>query len=457
MTWHRADGAHPMHAGAGQTDAAPDPASMPRSRPVALGPLRALVAGASAVTLAAVIAMVLLLLGTVVTMIVIEELTASSDADLLGRGAMASFFVLAAIGAVGEPLRRFLGRELLLRATLREPAGQPAPPAAERKELQAGPQGPVLAIAILAISVGGLALLILLLMLADDEPGELLLASAIAAAVLGGGILLASANRRGGPLRERWRRRAGEAAGRWAIGAPTTLREHRQRRHRVLGVAASATGIGALVFFVGVFMRQPGRYADERTYDDAGELAIDGLLLTGAVVMGVAVAVILAIEVGLLLWSAVGEGRAVRALERGERAPLDRIDAILVDDGPLERVAMGLGVIGWIVAVYGWAPGFIAGIEGEEQTQGVQVFAALALPGIAAVAVAWLLGTAGALRRRARRARVHAMLARDPLPQEQPARGRSGFDGTGTFVSHGFGDSGPDGGSGSDGGSGGGD
>jgi hypothetical protein len=419
MTWHRADGAHPLDAGQPEAEpAAADRGTAERPVPARMGALRAVLIGARAVALAAGVAACILLLGTVVVAIVAEEIVPSDALDLLARGAMASLGILALIGVICEPLRVGAERALLLQDVRR---GTSTPPAGERHALRLGPHGALLAAGVAGVIVGGICLPVGLLLAADDREALLarILVPSISAVLLAGGIALVRWSRKRGRGRERWQRSVSAAAARWRTTVPATPRAHRQRRHRVVAAASGTVGIGAMIFVGGVLLRQPGRFADPVTHGAVGEAAIDALLAMGALVMGVALAVILAVQGAMLAWTAIRDARTVRALERGERARLEHIDAVLLDDSALERAAMVLGVVGWLVAAYGWAPVLIGAIESAERTAAVLPATALALPGLAAVGLAWLLGALGALRLRARRARVLAVLARDPLPEQE--------------------------------------
>ncbi|WP_405217627.1 hypothetical protein [Agrococcus sp. Ld7] len=410
MTWHRADGAHPTGDGPDAADRAP-------VTPVPMGIARAAVHGGAAVTAAAGVAAVFLLLGTIVVGLVAEELIGDRDIDLLARGAMASLGILVVIGGLGEPLRIALERSLRAGAAERMPRGT-TPPFAEREALRGGPHGWLHGVGVGGIILGAIGLPLGLFLAADDREALLarILVPSIGAVLLLGGVALVWWSRGRGRGRARWKQRFQLLSSRWGRAILPVPRAHRQRRNRVLVIAGQAAMAGALLFLAGVWMRQPGRWADPRTWGELGERAIDGLLASGALVIAIALVAVLAVQAGLLVWTAIRDRRTVQALERGERVLLERVDGVLLDDGPLERVAVSLGVLGWLVVSYGWSPTFIAGIESAEETAGIRALTALVWPGLIAVGVGWMLGSIGAVRVRARRARVQAVLARDPQP-----------------------------------------
>ncbi len=412
MTWHRADGAHPTGDGAERV--AREPVT-----PAPMGVARAIVQGARAATVSAGAAAAVLLLGTLVAGILLSTLDGPADFDLAARGTMASLAILVLACALGEPLRIAAERRLLLRDALRAPEGA-TPPAVERSALHEGPHGPLLGAAITGIVVGGVCLPIGLLLAADDREALLarILVPTIAALLLAGGIALVRSSRRTGAGRARWTHRVDSASGRWGRAILPVPRAHAQRRYRVLELTGLVLQIGVYVFVAGIFLRQPGMLADPISWDDRGERTVDGLLVVGSVTIVACTALALAIHGGLLLSAAVRDARTVRALERGERVRLEHIDAVLVDRGPLERASVVVGVVGWLLASYGWAPTFMVGIESADEVAGIRWLTILSLPGLALVALAWLLGAIGAARLRARRARVQRVLLRDPLPAE---------------------------------------
>lgn len=421
MRWHRADGASSADDGI-DGDVARRVAGDPRRRvlPLELGPGGALARGAVVGTLGAALAAVLLLLGLLVVGIVDEDVFgAGVDLQLLLRGAIGSLLPLTVVAAVGEPIRLAAERALQLRAAERA-EDRTMPPVLERDALDKGHIGVLRGLGIGLAIAGGLLLPLGIALATDDREALLarILLPGISGAWLLGGILLAWAMRRRGGVRARWAERSAAVMGRWTGGVRSVPRAHRQRRFRVLNAAGAAVGVGAFVFFGGVFMRQPGRFAEQREYDDAGERAIDGLLLTGTTIMAVAVVVLLLGGAVLIAWAAIAQGRAVRALERGERVRLEVIDAIILDDSPLERVAWALGVAAWLVLALGWAPGWAGTVESAERAAPLRAAEALIAPGIAGIALAWLLGSVGAWRSRRRRARIHAVLARNPRPAE---------------------------------------
>lgn len=410
MTWHRVGGGQPTDDGRGAAPREP-------VTPSPIGPARAIGAGAAAVTLAAGVAAAILLVITIVVAILVEELAPDRGVDLVARGALASLGILVLIGVIGEPLRRGVARILLARDVARLPRGA-TPPAVERTGLHAGPHGAFMGAGTAAIIVGAILLPIGLLLATDDREalGARVLVPTVGAVLLAGGIALVSQHRRAGPARRRWSAHYEALSGRWGRATLPVPRAHEQRRHRILNLASGLTGVGGMVFVAGIFMRQPGRWADPVSWDERGEQAIDGLLLAGATVMGAALAVVLLIQAGLLVWTGVRDGRTVRALERGDRVRLEHVDAVLLDVAPLERVGMVLGVVGWLIASYGWAPTFIGAVASAEEVADIQQVTALALPGLASVAAGWLLGAIGAARLRTRRARIQAVLLRDPRP-----------------------------------------
>ena len=381
--------------------------------------VRALVQGARAVTASAGYAAAIVLLGGTLLWIVVEEVVGSDDFDLLARGSVVSLSILVLVCALGEPLRIAADRALLLRDALRAAEGT-TPPDIERRPLETGPHPALMPAGIAGIIVGGICLPIGALLAADDREALLarVLVPVVAAVLLAGGIVIVRWSRGRGRGRQRWEERLSVASARWAPPVRPVPRAHEQRRFRVLEISAIVCQIGVYVFLGGVLMRQPGRFADRRTWDEPGEQAIDGLIASGALVIAIPVAIAFAAHGALLLWAAIRDGRTVRALERGQRVRLEHVDAVLLDAGPLERASVITGVIGWVVASYGWSPLFMAGIESSAAVEHLLPLRALSLPGLAVVAAAWLMGGVGAARSRARRARVQAVLLRDPLPAE---------------------------------------
>lgn len=413
MTWHRDDGAHPLDDGADASTRLPvTPA------PMSIG--RALAQGAMAVTVSAITAAVILLVGTVIVGLVVEELVGDRDVDLLARGAMASLGILALVAVLGAPLNVALHTSLLAHDAARL-SHEATPPSHERADLRSGPHGWLQGTGIAGIILGAIGLPLGLWLATDDREAMLarILVPTIGAVLLFGGIALVWWSRGKGRGRALWKERYQRLSSRWGRAIRPVPRAHRQRRNRLLSVAGYAAMGGSMLFIAGLYMRQPGRWADPRTWGEAGERMIDALLSTGAVVMAVAVVVVLAAQAVLLVWTAIRDGRTVQALERGERVLLERVDGVLLDDGPLQRVGFSLGVLGWLVLSYGWSPTFIAGIESPEETAAIQPLTALVMPGLITVAAGWLLSTIGACTLRARRARVHAVLLRDPRPRAE--------------------------------------
>lgn len=413
MTWQRAGG--PRGARRPADFRRPRAARRRQVTPAPMGIARALVQGAAAVTRAAAVAAVLLLLGTVIVGLLVEELVGDPDIELLARGALVSLGVLVLIGLFGEPPRIALEPVLLARDAERMPAGT-TPPEAEREALRTGPHAWLQFVGFVSIVVGGIGLLIGLFIAADGGEQILfrLLAVTVPVTLLAVGVSLMVRNRTSGPARADWSDRYERLRSHWAKGVEPVPRAHARQLDSVVGLAGLVAAGGSLLFIAGVFMRQPGRLAEPRTWDALGERTIDGLLTTGAVLLGVAAALALVTQAVLLLRTASRRERTVRALERGEPVLLARVDAVLLDRSPLARAALSLGVLGWLVASYGWAPTFIAGIESLEETADIQPLTVLAAPGLGAVAVGWALGSLAALRGRAHRARVQAVLLRDP-------------------------------------------
>lgn len=403
----------------GAADAAGGAADAAGSDPVTPAPLsvpRAVVQGGAAVTATAGIAAVILLAGTIVVGILSDEVLSSEDRlGLLARGAIAGLPILVMVGIFGETLRSALESALLRRDVARLAAGL-TPPCIERRLVHAGPHEALTVNGVAGIVIGALALGLGLLLAADEQQALLarVLVPSTGGLLLLGGIALTRWSRRGGRGRAAWERAWPQLAARWGRPVPPVPRARRRRRLAVLGWASGAAMSGAALFMLGVLMRQPGRNADPIEWAEPGERAIDGLVSTGAVVMGVALLALLAVHGGLLISAADRDRRTVGALERGTRVLADRVDAVLLDRSPLEHGATALGTAGWIVAAYGWAPGFMVAIESPAEAAGIQPIGALAVPGLLAVAAAWALCTIGAVRLRARRARIHAVLLRDP-------------------------------------------
>ncbi|MGM1030263.1 MAG: hypothetical protein ACQEWM_10445 [Actinomycetota bacterium] len=365
----------------------------------------------------------LLLLGVCVLGILDEEVLRTGDgiAQLFFRATMGCLLPLALVAAIGEPLRLALERTLLLRSAERA-EHDASPPLVERTALDAGPHEALWGLGLFLAIAAGIALPITLIFAADDGESPLAraLAPLIAALLLVVGVVLARIARARGGARAAWGARLGAVARRWRGGPQPQPRSHRRVRFGVLGAASFALGVGGMVLMAGVSLRQPGRDADPRSFDEPGELAIDGLVLTGSVVMVIATIVLLLAGATLLALTAVQDARAVRALEHGDRARLEQLDAVLLDASPLERAAMALGVAAWLALSVAWAHGWAVVLEDAAQAAPLQPLTVVGTPAAIALALAWLLASVGVARSSTRRARVHAALLRDPIPTEDP-------------------------------------
>ena len=109
---------------------------------------------------------------------------------------------------------------------------------------------------------------------------------------------------------------------------------------RLITVGAGAVVVGSAVGFAGVFLRQPCRGCDERSYDSFGEAVIDNLALAGSLVTALGLVVL--VLAGLL---ATAEGILV---DKALTDAVSGVDAQWRPDGAMlqDRLA-GLSLAEW--------------------------------------------------------------------------------------------------------------
>lgn len=385
--------------------------------PVESNLLRALARGAGALTRSAGIGAAVLFGGGTLLALVLEEALPLDAAPLepLFAAAIAGAAVAGLVASVGGQLRVAAGRSLLLRAA-EGAVGGSRPPAVERIELRRGPHDALRGLG-LGLLLAAFVLGVYISAVWEREAWEvrgMLLALSGAALLIGAPLALVS--RRRGRARDRWDARVGALEARWPPGLRPVSRAPRPRSARLLDGAGRALLIGTVLFGIPVLLRKPNRYADPIRYDEPMERVIDGMLLLGALVIALAALALAAGSLVALVWR-WAEGRAMlRALERGEAVPSDRLDAMLLDRSAGEGVAQLVGLVGWLALAPGLAP-FATGMwVSQAAAAPLSQLTLLIPPAIALLALAWLLGTIAARRATARSAQLHRVVGRDPLP-----------------------------------------
>src|SRR5690606_29008767 len=148
-------------------------------------------------------------------------------------------------------------------------------------------------------------------------------------AIMLASLALAVPNGRRGASRRSWERRWSRASLRWRTSVTPVERAARPRRRVRLALVIAPLVLGTLVFLAGVWLRQPGRLAERRTWGPEGEAAIDALVLTGGALLAIAASAILVGWVALLLVRARRDAQVLVALDRGEAPVLEHADAIV--------------------------------------------------------------------------------------------------------------------------------
>ncbi|WBU37523.1 hypothetical protein [Homoserinibacter sp. YIM 151385] len=314
---------------------------------------------------------------TLVSLVIAEEARPDVAAalDAAGRAGIGitSVAIIAgiAIGCVLRGPAGVLRTRQLVRAAAEEPE-RPAP-AADRALLErdAHPFGMFVGFSIFWLSIGGLALLLMLLALGEGagsavEPNAEDVPFLIATAVLGG--LLAAdvvglivLRRVVAAWREEAARARWEPAARTRAAAADVARRPPERARtprpveRALGLVADWSrrlcgvllGLGGAVFILGVFIRQPGRFAERREFDETGDAGLAIIQTAAAVLLGSGL-VLLVIWVLSALAADSARVRAQLAhADAGTASPeYAEMRAALHADAPMLRVAhilLGLG------------------------------------------------------------------------------------------------------------------
>lgn len=384
-----------------------------------------LVRAARAITVGGVIGLSVLFWVVLVAGSINEEaLGDDREAALLTRALLGAWLVLALVAMIGEPLRLAVERALLLRAAERDAdLRRPAAPAAERRALAIGPHPLLRRVGGWCAAAAGTAAMLMALLFAPDDaysPSARALSVAIPVAAALAGLAIAVPNGRRGASRRRWERRWSRASLRWQTSITPVARADRPGRRLRLALVGAPLAIGALVFLAGVWMRQPGRLAERRTWGPVGEAAIDVLVVVGGIALLVAGAAALLGAVVRLVVRARRDAATLGALDRGEEPALEHVDAIVLDGSPLERAAVALGALGWALVIVALTPVAILVLEDAEAAAPFGWSALLWLPALAALALALVLAARGVRAGHAARTRVLAAVVRDPVPWTRP-------------------------------------
>ncbi|WP_343920826.1 hypothetical protein, partial [Agrococcus citreus] len=261
-------------------------------------------------------------------------------------------------------------------------------------------------------------LLLGLLLVPDDTYSAGVRASALAIplAVLAVALALVARSGRRGASRRSWERRWSRASLRWTTSVTPVERAARPRRRLRLALVIAPLVLGTLVFLAGVWLRQPGRLAERRTWGPEGEAAIDALVLTGGAVLAISAPAILVGWAALLLVRARRDAQVLVALDRREAPVVEHADAIVLDRSPLELVATAIGAIGWLLAAAAATPSLLPVIQDADAAAPFGALALLWLPALGCLALAIVLGTRGVRSAHGRRSRVLAAAPRDPVP-----------------------------------------
>lgn len=379
------------------------------------------VRGAGALTRSAGIGAAALFGGGTVLALVLEEVLQLDAAPLepLFAAAVAGAAIAGPVAAAGGQLRVALERWLLLRAAERAVAER-RPPAAERIELRRGPHDRLRALGLgllLAAFVLGMFASALWEREAWAWAGRGALPALSCAAVLIGAPL-AIVSRRRSRARDRWAARVDALEARWSPGVRPEPRAPRPRSARLLGGAGRALLVGTVVLAIPVLMRKPNRYADPIRYDEPVERFIDGVLLLGALVIVLAALALAAGRLVSLAWRWAEDRSTLRGLERGEGVPAGRLDVMLLDRSAGEGFAQAVGLAGWLLLAPSLAPAATAALVSQAAAVPLAPLALLLLPAVVLLLLSWLLGAIATRGAASRRARIHRLVARDPLPAD---------------------------------------
>lgn len=271
--------------------------------------------------------------------------------------------VLAAVTAVAASVfalslsadRLLLVRRLSLMAQT-DPAG--VPPSTVRRMASSDPFLPLL---VLSRSVIGVAVTVALIDLAmwglTDDLGATMLVLGLCVFPIGGLLLLNGAMK--GARTTSWETDVTELRRVWpgeVIGAAVSAEAERCRSFRsardrkpprprgrrmpslvVTGMIVVAAG--AAIHFAGVFLRQPGRHAEQIDYAEPGEVAIDVLSLVGASLVTLGLLLLFGAGVRALVRRSSSRRRLLRAPVEGSERPV-RVDVekALVEPSSTEMV-----------------------------------------------------------------------------------------------------------------------
>ncbi|GAA1779004.1 hypothetical protein GCM10009748_09640 [Agromyces lapidis] len=366
-----------------------------------------------------------LLIAAIVGEEVLWELSSELGFEDLFRTTVLPLFGLAAGLALAIPLLGALGAATSLRLLERHATAHPdeVPSAGQRARLVVLParhlRRAVLAVAVIAMAVGGFCLLFAL---ADDEGRTPLVWTIVAVCtVLVVAWLIARSILLGVEEGQAARRAELEVGWRRPLAAADLAEERRRkaspaddppamlrpgffaRIDRALAVATGALFLVGAVWFVSVWLRQPCKRCDERYFDDPVERFIDGLSLWGGIGIVCALAIAGGLFIARLAMMRRIELAAVRWVADGRprRAPEEVTDALLLDpraglwaSGAIVAAAMPIALFA-IAGIAGWAPG--GADPGPGSIPGPVLVVALAVA-IAAPVLATVLGMADVRR-----------------------------------------------------------
>ncbi|SFR71260.1 hypothetical protein SAMN05428970_1150 [Agromyces sp. CF514] len=353
------------------------------------------------------------------------------ELDAFLRATIPPLFVLAAVISLAISLLAAADAAAALRLLERHTAAKPneLPSAAHRARLATPParfvRRSVLAVAVIAMAVGGFLLCFALL----DEEGripEVWTVVAVSVVVVLAWLVARPSlqrleERQGGrsfALELTWKRSLGAAdLAEWrrreasdAVEPPAgLLPSAKNRSARPLLIAVCALGVALVLWFVSVWLRQPCKRCDERYFDEPVERFIDGLSLWGGIAIALIVALIAVLAVVLLVQTRRAERAAVRWVADGtpRRVPDEVAEQLLLGQRAglwASRVVMAALVPPAVFLVAA------ALVDPELGIPGVATSIALAIL-VAATAVATAVGAADLTRAARERNALRAALS----------------------------------------------